>query len=91
MCLGKPAIRMREIYQAVRDASDACIAEIKNGVPAIRPHQAVKKVLESAGLSKYQDTSGYGIAPGFPPAWGESIHMFDGTEEVLNFRNGVVD
>ncbi len=89
MCLGTPAPRMKEIYQAVRDASDACIAEIRHGVPTVVPHQAVKRVFDSAGLSKYQlHTSGYGIAPGFPPAWGESIHIFEGSEEIL--KSGMV-
>jgi Xaa-Pro dipeptidase len=77
LCLGEPSPRMREIYQVVRDACDACIAEIRAGVPARRPHEAAKKVIADAGLDRYRiHTTGYGIAPGFPPSWGEYIHLF---------------
>lgn len=84
MCLGAPTPRMKEIYQAVRDACDACIAEIKAGVAAVRPHEAAKRVIADAGLGQYRlHTTGYGIAPGFPPAWGESIQMFGDSKYTL--------
>jgi Xaa-Pro dipeptidase len=76
-CLGEPSARMREVYQVVRDACDACIAEIRAGVPATRPHEAAKKVIADAGMDRYRlHTTGYGIAPGYPPSWGEYIHLF---------------
>jgi Xaa-Pro dipeptidase len=76
-CLGEPTPRMRELHQVVRDACDACIAEVRAGVPAVTPHLAAKKVIEEAGLDRYRlHTTGYGIAPGYPPSWGEYIHFF---------------
>ena len=61
----------------MRDACDACIAEVRAGVPAVTPHLAAKKVIEEAGLDRYRlHTTGYGIAPGYPPSWGEYIHFF---------------
>ena len=30
-----------------------------------------------------QHTSGYGMAPGFPPSWGEPTNMFGGSKDVL--------
>ena len=33
-------------------------------------------------------TTGYGLAPGFPPSWGEPIHMLGGSDYVL--RTGMV-
>jgi Xaa-Pro dipeptidase len=87
--LGKPSPRMREIYDIVRRAGDAQIAEIKDGVLAIRPHEAAKRVIAEAGYDRYRiHTSGYGIAPGFPPAWGEPTNMFGGSQDVL--RAGMV-
>ena len=84
LSLGKPSARMREIYGTVRAAGDAMIAEIKAGVPAIRPHEAAKRVIAEAGYDRYRiHTSGYGIAPGFPPAWGEPINMFGGSRDTL--------
>ena len=76
-CLGEPTSRMRELYDLVRQASDACIAEIRAGVPAIVPHQAAKRVIADAGLDRARvHLSGYGLAPGSPPTWAEPIHMF---------------
>jgi Xaa-Pro dipeptidase len=76
-CLGEPTPRMRELHQVVREACDACIAEVRAGVPAVTPHLAAKKVIEDAGFDRYRlHTTGYGIAPGYPPSWGEYIHFF---------------
>ncbi len=84
MCLGEPTSRMRELYKVVRGACDACIAGIRAGVPAVEPHNAAKKVIADAGMDRYRlHTTGYGIAPGVPPSWGESIHMFGGSDYVL--------
>lgn len=83
-CLGAPTPRMRELYELVRCASDACIAEIRPGVPAIVPHEAAKRVIADAGLDHGRvHTSGYGLAPGFPPTWGEPLHMFGGSTYTL--------
>jgi Xaa-Pro dipeptidase len=83
-CLGTPSPRMRELYQVVRDACDACIAEVRVGVPAARPHAAAKKVIAEAGLDRYRlHTTGYGIAPGYPPSWGEYIHFFADSDYTL--------
>ena len=41
--LGEPAKRTRELHDIIRESCDACIAEIKAGVPAVRPHEAAKR------------------------------------------------
>ncbi|MSO92702.1 MAG: aminopeptidase P family protein [Rhodospirillales bacterium] len=88
--LGKPTNRMREVYDVVREAFDACKAEIRDGVPAVKPHQAVLKIIGKAGLEHGRvHTSGYGIAPGFPPSWGEPIHMW-GSESPYTLQAGMV-
>lgn len=82
--LGAPSPRLKEVYDIVRRAGEAMIAEIRAGVPAIRPHEAAKKIIAEAGLDRYRiHTSGYGIAPGVPPAWGEPINMFGGSRDTL--------
>ena len=74
--IGPPTPRMRELYELVRRAADACIAQIRAGVPAVVPHEAAKRVIADAGLDHGRvHTSGYGLAPGFPPSWGEPLHM----------------
>jgi Xaa-Pro dipeptidase len=87
--LGQPSARLRELNALVRRASDACMAEIRDGAPAIVPHEAAKRVIADAGLNYGRvHTTGYGLAPGFPPTWGEPIHMFGGSTYTL--RSGMV-
>jgi Xaa-Pro dipeptidase len=82
--LGAPSARMREIYSIVREAGDAMIAKIRAGVPAVVPHEAAKAVIAKAGYDRYRiHTSGYGIAPGVPPAWGDPLNMFGGGTYTL--------
>jgi Xaa-Pro aminopeptidase len=82
--LDPPPARVRAIYDIVRAAGDAMIAEIRPGVPAIRPHEAAKRVIAEAGYDRYRiHTSGYGIAPGVPPASGEPLNLFGGSPYTL--------
>lgn len=82
--LGAPTPRMKEIYGIVREAGDAMISRIRAGVPAVAPHEAAKRVIAEAGYDRYRiHTSGYGIAPGVPPAWGEPLNMFGGSTYTL--------
>jgi Xaa-Pro dipeptidase len=80
---------MRELHALVRRACDACIAAIRDGVPAVVPHEAAKRVIADAGLDRGRvHLSGYGLAPGFPPTWAEPIHLFGGSAYTL--RAGMV-
>lgn len=75
--IGAPSARARELDALVREACDAMMAEIRHGVPAVVPHNAAKRVIAKAGLDRHRiHTSGYGLAPGFPPSWGEPLVMF---------------
>jgi Xaa-Pro dipeptidase len=48
------------------------------------PHEAAKRVIAEAGLDHGRvHTSGYGLAPGFPPTWGEPMHLFGGSRYTL--------
>ncbi|WP_239510303.1 M24 family metallopeptidase, partial [Enterobacter hormaechei] len=68
---------MNELHAIALEAADALIAEIRDGVPALVPHEAAKRVIGREGLDRYRiHTSGYGLAPGFPPSWGEPVNMF---------------
>jgi Xaa-Pro dipeptidase len=88
-CIGQPTARMRQLYDVVRRASDACIAAIRDGVRAVDAHDAARAVIAGAGLEAGRvHTSGYGLAPGFPPSWGEPLHMLGGSDYVL--RAGMV-
>ena len=83
-CLGNPERRMLDIYNVVRRACDACIAAIGDGVPATVPHDAAQRVIAEAGMEAYRvHTTGYGLAPGFPPMWGEPLQMRAGSQYTL--------
>ncbi|MEJ0015007.1 MAG: Xaa-Pro peptidase family protein [Acetobacteraceae bacterium] len=87
--LGPPSPRLRDIYDVVRAAFDACLAEIRDGVPAIVPHEAACRVIAQAGMDRYRlHTTGYSIGAGVPPSWGEPLNMFGGSKDVL--RAGMV-
>ncbi|HYF06708.1 MAG TPA: Xaa-Pro peptidase family protein, partial [Acetobacteraceae bacterium] len=83
--LGEPSARVREIFAVVKEAGEAMMAEIRDGVPAIVPHEAARRVIAKAGLDRYRlHTSGYGLVPGFPPSWGDpTINLFGGSKAVL--------
>jgi Xaa-Pro dipeptidase len=87
--LGRPSPRMLELFDVVRRASDAMIAAIADGVPAEVPHEAARAIIVEAGLEEYRvHTSGYAVGPGFPPSWGEPLHMMGGVKDIL--RSGMV-
>ena len=87
--IGPPSARVAEIYDVVRRACDACIAAIRDGVPAVQPHEAAKRLIADAGFEHGRvHTSGYGLAPGFPPTWGEPMHMIGDSPYTL--RAGMV-
>ena len=87
--LGQPTARLRDLHKLVLEASDACMTEMRDGAPAIKAHEALKGVIAKAGMDHFrQHTSGYGMAPGFPPSWGEPTNMFGGSKDVL--RAGMV-
>jgi Xaa-Pro dipeptidase len=72
-----------------RAAFDACLAEIRDGIPAIVPHEAAKRVIAEAGMDGYRlHTTGYSIGAGVPPSCGEPLNMFGGSKDVL--RAGMV-
>ena len=82
--LGAPSQRVKDLYAVILEATEACIAEMRAGVRAVVPHEAAKAVIAKAGLDQYRmHTTGYGMAPGFPPSWGESPNVFGGSGDVL--------
>lgn len=82
--MGEPSARARQLHDVTHRASQACIAMMKAGVRAEDVHKTAVGVIREAGLERYNlHTTGYGIAPGFPPSWGESINLFDKSESIL--------
>tara|TARA_B100001964_G_C14160428_1_gene566419 strand:+ start:43 stop:411 length:369 start_codon:yes stop_codon:yes gene_type:complete len=75
---------MRDVYQTVRDAGDACMDEIRAGVSATVPHYVAKKVIADAGLDAYRlHMTGYAVGAAFPPSWIEPLVVDAGCEYTL--------
>lgn len=82
--IGEPTKRAMEVHDACLDACKAAMEAMRTGARAEDVHLAAVASLREAGLEQYNlHTTGYGIAPGFPPSWGESINMFYGSEDLL--------
>jgi Xaa-Pro dipeptidase len=82
--VGPASQRLKDLHSVIREATEACIVEMRAGVAAVVPHEAAKRVIAKAGLDQYRmHTTGYGMAPGFPPSWGESPNVFGGSGDVL--------
>ncbi|MFM8581806.1 MAG: M24 family metallopeptidase [Planctomycetaceae bacterium] len=84
LVVGRATPRMRELDQLVRRATEACLAEVRAGVPMTVPHAAARRVIVEAGLEDCRvHTTGYGLAPGFPPTWGEPAHLLADSSYTL--------
>lgn len=82
--LGTPSDRALEVHDALIEACDAVIDYIRPGVRGQDVHEVATKVLRKRGLEAYNlHTTGYGIAPGFPPSWGEGMNLFFGGEDLV--------
>lgn len=82
--LGAVPPRIAELHDIIREAGDAMIAAIRPGVISEEPHLAAKRIIAAAGCDRYRlHTSGYGLAPGFPPSWGEPVNLFGGGNTIL--------
>ncbi|MEA2468982.1 MAG: Xaa-Pro dipeptidase [Thermoleophilaceae bacterium] len=92
LSLGEPSPRHRELHDINRAACDALIAAVRPGISSEVPHLEAKRVIAEAGLDAGRvHTSGYGIAPGFPPSYGESIHFHSGYPySPAELREGMV-
>ncbi len=92
LALGAPSRRHQELHDINRAACDALIAAVRPGISSEIPHLEAKRVIAEAGLEAGRThTSGYGIAPGFPPSYGESIHFHSGYPySPAELREGMV-
>ena len=84
LCLGEPTAAMQRVYQAAREAGDACVAEMKAGVSAAVPHEAAKRIIVEAGLDEHRlHMTGYALGAAFPPSWIEPLLMESGSPYTL--------
>lgn len=76
--------RDAEILDVARTATKAAIDAMGPGVPAGEPFRAASAIIAKAGLSHGQvHTVGYCLAPAFPPATGERLHLAPNSRYAL--------
>ncbi|HYX69536.1 MAG TPA: aminopeptidase P family protein [Terriglobales bacterium] len=60
--VGRPTARARRLYQAVREAQQAGVGEVRPGVTVGEVDRAARRVLERAGLGRYfTHSTGHGV------------------------------
>jgi len=62
VCVGRPTVEARRVYQAVLEAQLAAIAAVRPGVAVGEVDRAARNVLRSAGLARYfTHSTGHGV------------------------------
>jgi len=81
--LGPPDGRMRSMYEAIREASDAGLAAIKPGVRTADLARWVHEQMAGRGYSRRGQHVGYGIGLGYPPTWIDNLRIKETDPHVL--------
>jgi Xaa-Pro dipeptidase len=81
--VGPPGDRMRSMYDAIREATDAGFAAIKPGVPTAEVARRVHDTMATRGYSRRGQHVGYGIGLGYPPTWIDSLRIKETDPHVL--------
>ena len=81
--LGAPPARMRDMYDAIREATDAGLAAVKPGVPTADVARRVHATMATRGYSRRGQHVGYGIGLGYPPTWIDSLRIKETDPHVL--------
>ena len=89
-CLGKPTARQKEIYQIARDATEAVMARMKEGVPGSDLHKVARDVISKAGMDHGRvHSTGYAMGMAFPPSFVDA-GVLDGDSKYILKSNMVV-
>jgi Xaa-Pro dipeptidase len=82
--IGRPAPRVTEVAECLREAHGAAIAASVAGAPAHAPDDACNAVLERMDLVRRRcHRIGYSIGIAYPPGWLEPMTLVAGDEHVL--------
>jgi Xaa-Pro dipeptidase len=83
ICLGKPTARQKEIYQIARDATEAVMARMKQGIPGAEMHQVAREVIGKAGMDHGRiHSTGYAMGMAFPPSFVDA-GVLDGDSKYI--------
>jgi len=83
VCLGRPSVRQKEIYQIARDATEAVMAQMKEGVPGADMHKVAREVISKAGMDHGRiHSTGYAMGMAFPPSFVDA-GVLDGDSKYI--------
>jgi Xaa-Pro dipeptidase len=87
--LGKPSARQKEIYQIARDATEAVMSQMKDGVPGADMHEVARNVISNAGMDHGRiHSTGYAMGMAFPPSFVDA-GVLDGDSRYI-LKTGMV-
>jgi Xaa-Pro dipeptidase len=81
--LGAPGPRMRSMFDAIREATDAGMAAIKPGARTADLARLVHDAMAERGYSRRGQHVGYGIGLGYPPTWIDNLRIKETDPHVL--------
>ncbi|MGD2270356.1 MAG: Xaa-Pro peptidase family protein [Desulfobacterales bacterium] len=83
ICLGKPTARQKEIYQIARDATEAVMSRMREGVPGAEMHKVARDVISKAGMDHGRiHSTGYAMGMAFPPSFVDA-GVLDGDSKYI--------
>lgn len=89
ICLGKPTSRQQELYQISRDATEAVMSQMRDGVPGSDMHKVARDVISRAGMDHGRiHSTGYAMGMAFPPSFVDA-GVLDG-DSKYTLRAGMV-
>jgi Xaa-Pro dipeptidase len=81
--LGPPNPRIRSMYEAIREATDAGLAMLRPGIPTADVARRIHEVMAARGYSRRGQHVGYGIGLGYPPTWIDNLRIKETDAHVL--------
>jgi Xaa-Pro dipeptidase len=81
--VGPPGDRLRSMYDAIRESTDAGLAMIRPGVPTGEVARGIHDTMDTRGYSRRGQHVGYGIGLGYPPTWIDSLRIKETDTHVL--------
>ncbi len=89
ICIGKPTLRQRDIYQIARDATEAVMSQMREGVPGADMHNVARDVISKAGMDHGRiHSTGYAMGMAFPPSFVDA-GVLDGDSKYI-LKSGMV-
>jgi Xaa-Pro dipeptidase len=81
--VGRPSKELQAMHDAVWDATDAGLGDLKPGMPTADLARVVLRSIEHKGYSRNGRHVGYGIGLGYPPTWLDNLRIKETDTHIL--------